>query len=316
MDYYNILGVKDHANSNEIKKAYRSLSFKYHPDKNNGDDEKFKTINEAYEVLSDPIKREKYDQSLNPPIHANNGGNIVEDMLNTFLGMKLGSKSNRSGGPNLGMGMNGGFGVMEMNPEVLNMFMKSVNPNMSEIFEETLQPEDLYCDVSITFTQSYTGCTVPFNVEREVILNKKTFIEKEKIYLSLPPGVDNEEIVTLQGKGNIINKSRGDIKAKIFIHQDTSQYSFERSALDLIYHKTISFKESICGFDFSITHINEKNMKFDSSRGNIIQNGDKKTINGKGFNRNGMTGDLIVVFHVDKPSILNEDQLKMFESVL
>ena len=70
------------------------------------------------------------------------------------------------------------------------------------------------------FTQSYTGYTVPFNVEREVILNKKTFIEKEKIYLTLPPGVDNEEIVTLHEKGNIINKSCGDVKAKIFIHQD------------------------------------------------------------------------------------------------
>ena len=57
-------------------------------------------------------------------------------------------------------------------------------------------------------------------------------------------------------------------------------------------------------------------MKFDSSRGNIIQNGDKKTITGKGFNRNGMTGDLIVIFHVDKPDVLTEDQLKMFESVL
>ena len=56
MDYYNILGVKENANANEIKKAYRSLSFKYHPDKNNGNDERFKTINEAYEVLSDPIK--------------------------------------------------------------------------------------------------------------------------------------------------------------------------------------------------------------------------------------------------------------------
>ena len=316
MDYYNILGVNEHANANEIKKAYRSLSFKYHPDKNNGNDERFKTINEAYEVLSDPIKREKYDMKMNPSLNLN-GSNLVEDMLNTFLGMNLGSKNKRNPS-NLGMGLNGGFGVMEMNPEVMNMFMKSMNPNMnmSEIFEETLQPEDVYCDVSISFTQSYTGCTVPVNVEREVVLNKKTYIEKEKIYLTLPPGVDNEEIVTLQGKGNIINKSCGDVKAKIFIHQDTSQYSFERSALDLIYHKTISFRDSICGFDFSITHINDKIMKFDSSRGNIIQNGDKKTITGKGFNRNGMTGDLIVIFHVDKPGVLTEDQLKMFESVL
>ena len=317
MDYYSILGLNERANGNDIKKAWRSMSFKYHPDKNNGDDEKFKSINEAYEVLSDPIKKEKYDMTINPPPINVNGGNLVEDMLNTFLGMNIGTKPKR-GNANLGMGLNGGFGVMEMNPDVMNMFMKSMNPNMnmSEVFEETIQPEDVYCDVSISFTQSYTGCTVPVNVEREVVLNKKTYVEKEKIYLTLPPGVDNEEIVTIQGKGNIINKSSGDVKAKIYIHQDTSQYSYERSALDLIYHKTISFRDSICGFDFSITHINDKNLKFDSSRGNIIQNGDKKTIQGKGFKRNGMTGDLVVIFHVDKPSGLNEDQLKMFESVL
>ena len=268
MNYYNILGVNENANGNEIKKAYRSMSFKYHPDKNNGNDDKFKTINEAYEVLSDPIKKENYDMKMNPALKISSGGNLVEDMLNTFLGIGVGSKSKRGSPSNLGMGLNGGFGVMEMNPEVMNMFMKSMNPNMnmSEVFEDNLQPEDVYCDVSISFTQSYTGCTVPVNVEREVLLNKKTYIEKEKIYLTLPPGVDNEEIITIQGKGNIINKSSGDVKAKIFIHQDTTQYSFERSALDLIYHKTISFRDSICGFDFSITHINDKILKFDSSR--------------------------------------------------
>jgi DnaJ-class molecular chaperone len=304
MNYYDVLGVDSHASGNEIKKAYRNLSFKYHPDKYNGNDEKFKHINEAYETLSDHSKRDKYDTQMNLNHKlTSNTGNFMEEMLQSFLGI------NKRQIPNPG------FGVMELNPEMINMMMKS-NMDIFSGVEEPQQPDNVICNVSITFTQSYTGCTVPVQVEREIVSNKKTYIETEKIYLTLPAGVDNGEIVTLTGKGNIVNKVSGDVKAKVFIEQDTSQFAFERSALNLIYHKTISFKESICGFEFSITHINDKVMKFDSSRGNIIQNGDKKIISGKGFNRNGMIGDLVVIFHVETPSVLNEEQIKTFESVL
>src|SRR4030043_1635977 len=61
-DYYNILGVSKSASDDEIKKAYRKLAHKYHPDKSGGDEKKFKEINEAYQVLSDKTKRQQYDQ--------------------------------------------------------------------------------------------------------------------------------------------------------------------------------------------------------------------------------------------------------------
>ena len=67
MDYYSILGVEKKSSSAEIKKQYRKLSLQYHPDKNNGDDSKFKEINEAYQTLSDTEKRRIYDLQQNNP---------------------------------------------------------------------------------------------------------------------------------------------------------------------------------------------------------------------------------------------------------
>ena len=83
MDYYNILGVHKTATQDEVKKAYRKLAMKNHPDRNGGDDSKFKQINEAYEVLKDPAKRAQYD---NPPQQTYNTRRTQEDIFADFFG--------------------------------------------------------------------------------------------------------------------------------------------------------------------------------------------------------------------------------------
>ena len=177
--------------------------------------------------------------------------------------------------------------------------------------------EDLYAETIISFKDSFHGCTVPVDIEREVNRNGKIMKEREKVYLTLPPGVDNNEVITVKNKGHVLNNQMGDVKVTVCADSTDTLHNYERNALNLIYHKEITFKESVCGFDFSIEHINGQNMKFDSSRGNIIQNNDSKVIQGKGFERNGMIGDLIIRFHVKSPeSKLTEDQLKLFEDVL
>ena len=91
--------------------------------------------------------------------------------------------------------------------------------------------------------------------------------------------------------------------------------NFERKGLDLIYHKHISFKESILGFEGTIMHLNDVSLKLQSSRGNIIQNNDEKMIKNKGFIRDKDVGNLIIVFKIQVPSKLKEEQLILFEKV-
>jgi curved DNA-binding protein len=91
MDYYNILGVNKTASQDEIKKAYRTLAMQHHPDRNGGDDSMFKKINEAYDTLKDPVKREEYNNPQ-PTVNFNTNNMYsqhgFEDLFNTFFGQK------------------------------------------------------------------------------------------------------------------------------------------------------------------------------------------------------------------------------------
>ena len=336
MDYYDVLGVNKNASMQDIKKAYRKLSFKYHPDKNNGNDsEEFKIISNAYSVLSDSDKKRQYDNSF-VTTNRRGGGNIFDNMFSSFMNMN-------EAYDNLNSIPTNNYKKDNIQDEMLNSMFENLMKNMSgmngkakdpQMFFFTsdnmpgmpgMQPpvqeidtvEDLHCETTITFEQSYTGCTMPILIERENVQKSGKYYEKEKLYVTLPPGVDNGEIITIENKGNINGDKFGNIKVNIIIENDESNYLYDRNGIDLIYHKEITFKESICGFDFVLEHIDGNKLKFDSSRGNIIQNYDRKVIKEKGFNRNETTGNLVIIFHVKHPETkLTEEKLKLFDEQL
>ena len=282
MDYYSILGVSKQFSQEELKKKYRSLCYKYHPDRNtNQNTDTMKSINEAYETLSDPEKKNMYDMQNSDPI-----GMIFE---NLFQGQPKQKKSN----------------------PIENLFTNE-NTNIFESFIPQ-KVEDLETKIELSFMESYTGLELPISIKREIINGKKISYENEKIYINIEEGIDDGEIILLENKGNYKNGNYSNLKVLIRV---LNHSSFERKGLDIIVNKEISFKDSICGFEGDIDYINNLKLKLKSSRGNIILNNDEKIIINKGIKRKNKIGNLIVKFKVKHNKPLTEEQLKLFDEIL
>jgi DnaJ-class molecular chaperone len=284
---YSILGVPMHAKQNDIKKAYRTLSYQFHPDKNTGDaekTEKYKQINEAYDVLKDNHKRKQYDYQ----ILLDSGGMTPMGDIGNILG-------------DLFNGMNSSN---TMNEFMFMPFTQGMN------FSHTSTMEDLHQTQEITLLQAYEGICVPINIKRQVIQNTEVFEETELIYVDIPKGVDHNEIITIDKKGNkYINK---DTNLKLHIHI-VPHATFKRDGLNLIYTHRLTFKESFLGFSFEFEHLNKKNIKLTNPKGRVILNKMEKSIDKLGFMRDEKVGNLILRFQVNTPEELNETQIKAIE---
>jgi DnaJ-class molecular chaperone len=190
------------------------------------------------------------------------------------------------------------------------MNINQMNMNQMNMNQMNIEPLDKV--VEVTFEQSFKGANIPILIEREFRKANTCFKEQEKIYIVIPPGIDDGEIIEIQDKGNGHFDRRGSLRLHIkIIHHDI----FQRKGLNLIYNHTISFKESICGFEYLLHYIDSSPLKLKSSKGNIIQNGDEKSVKGKGFNRDGQTGDLIIHFKVTSQE-LTDEQISLFEKEL
>lgn len=302
MDYYNTLGLKKECSEDDIKKAYRSLSFKYHPDRNKDADagDKIRHINDAYETLGDKQRRAHYDMEQS-------GENPLDNIINELF--------RHQGG-----GGRGGGGIHQLFKQ--NMMFHGANQpafevmfsnEMPQFFKEPKAPPPiLEKNINITFEESYKGTNLPFVIEREIKEGNLTYQEQEKVYVSIPQGIDDGEIMHIQEKGHIYNSVKGDIKLHLHV---IPHVKFDRRGLNIIYKQTLTFKESICGFESILSHLDGANMRLLSSRGNIIQNGDERVLKGKGFSRNNQIGDLIIVFKVISPPDLTEEQIKLCETI-
>ena len=292
MDFYDVLGVNENASDSDIKQAYRALSFKYHPDRNSSSEagEKMRDINEAYETLIDRSKRKQYDSR---------GSHPLENILNELFKGQSQKKDPFEMMFNQSMGQGMGFEPV---------FARVSHP--MPFFEK---PPVLEKKVEINFEESYNGVQMPIKIEREIKNGKMSYHEEEKMYIAIPAGIDDGEIIEIEEKGHIYNDMKGSIKLHIKV---ASNNTYDRKGLNLIYTQTVSFKESICGFAYMMQHIDGSKLNLKSSRGNVIQNGDEKNIKGRGFTRDNQVGDLIIKFRVTPPKLLTESQLVLFDSEL
>jgi DnaJ family protein A protein 2 len=262
---------------------------KLHPDKQGGNADEFKKINEAYMVLSDPDKRKEYDNTLKPKAQQFNPQSNVGDMFNMMFN-------------------NEGFS------NFIRVNLEKVAKNMS-----LKKPVPIISTIELTFQQSYDGYNYPLHVERFLVANPDTpeqkTHEKETIYITVPAGIDDNEIIVIENKGNVVGENVGDIKCCIKINNDSG---YVRQGMDLRYKRELSLKEALCGFSFPIHHLDGKTYNINNTMGRIISPGMKQIIPKLGMKRGepAIYGNLIIDFEIRFPDSLTQEQRETLSNTL
>lgn len=334
---YDLLGISPSANEQEIKKGYRKAALKYHPDKPTGDTEKFKEISEAFEILSDPQKREVYDQygleaaRNGGPAFGGAGGfpgggfssaggahafsnydafNIFSQFFggsspfgaadDGFSYSSFGGMPGGMGGMHGGMGggMHGGMGGgMGGMGGMPGGFRSASSPQP----EEEVVPVNL----SVSLEDLYTGKKKTFMIGRK---GPNGAPEKTQVDIQLKPGWKAGTKITYKNYGDY-NPATGRRKTLQFIIQEKKHPFFTRDGNDLIYTLPLTFKESLLGFNKTIQTIDGRTLPV--SRIQPIQPSEKSTYPGQGMpipKTPGQRGDMIVNYKVDYPISLTDKQ--------
>ena len=344
-NYYSILEIDKNASPEEIKKKFRKLSLKYHPDKG-GDINKFHKLQEAYSTLSDPQKRKMYDligSSSSPFNFANVGagggggftrvhinpdnihqmfGNINEDDIQNIIGSIL-------GGNNKG-GVGGLFNMMFTKPQKQRQSPQGIPSFISQILKQTHnarekenvveKPSNINIDISISLNDAYSGLSYPLEIKREIKKNNgSTEYEKETIYVEIQKGIDSGEIITIENKGNCVEHPLynedmiySNVKVTVNVNNETI---FKRMGMDLIYMRDISLKEALTGFQFAITHLNGKNLLLSRNK-EIVKPNMRTMLKGYGMERGEKKGNLIIHFNIIFPDTLSDEIIDFLKEKL
>ena len=302
--HYEVLGIDANADETEIKKAYRSLSFKHHPDRSQDPDSSniMQRINEAYEVLREPQSRQQYDAELNGhhmhanPFMGNMGGINIFDMLFSQMA--------------------GGMGGI--NIEIMH------NGNGTTFIRRHIgKPETIVKNISITLEQSYTGFVATVEIDRWNMRQQDglKINEIELIQVKIPAGVETGQSILLEGIGNSVegnegnegNSVKGDVKVCVSVQ---SHATFIRQGSDICFKKSMSLKEALCGTQFQFEHLNGKMLTLNVTNA-IIFPGGKKVFAGMGMPKmDGTVGNLVLEFDVQFPTSLTQEQKDVLSNVL
>jgi molecular chaperone DnaJ len=346
-DYYDVLGVSREANTNEIKKAYRQLAMKYHPDRNEGNpeaEEKFKEASEAYSVLADAEKRRIYDQygfeGLKSAGRGFADGSFFsdsifadfEDILGSFFGFSTGRGRGRGRGGRRGRDL--GMDVNITMEEAYNGVEKELEvkreigcPICDGSGSEPGRPIETcrQCGgsgkthVSRGFFSIASTCPVCNGAGRIIqypckkCSGRGRSYETRKLKVNLPAGIDagNRLRMTGEGEGGYNGGRPGDLYININVEEDDH---FKRDGNDLIYNLDITFAQAALGDEVKIDafHGSEKiKIHPESQSGKIIR------IKGKGFkNVSGWgKGDFLVILNVITPTRLTRREKELFREL-
>ncbi|MBE0648871.1 MAG: J domain-containing protein [Bacteroidales bacterium] len=301
-DYYKILGVSKTATQDEIKKSYRKLAVKYHPDKNQGNkesEERFKEIGEAYEVLKDPEKRKKYDKlGVNWKQHEQGGGDGGFDYAQ--WAQQQGSRRQRSQQQQSSSGFDGGDFS-----DFFNTFFSGGYGGGAQYTNARDIPrkgEDFQADLTITLADAYHGT--------EAMLS----LDGESIKATIPAGVRNEQVLRIRGKGGKGSGGReaGHLYMKVTIKPDST---FERKGNDLHCDAHVPLYSAVLGGKIPVSTL-KGTVHITIPKGS--QNGKILRLKGMGmplFGKKQEFGDLYAKIIIDLPQNLTEEELSLFQQL-
>ncbi len=298
IDYYKLLKLDRSATKADIKKAYRKLARKYHPDLNPNDkaaQARFQQINEAHEVLSDPEKRKKYDEYGKDWQHAEQ--------------FEQAKKQRAASG-----GFGGGFGGGEQSYSYSGNFD---DDTFSDFFEQMFggraraegahrgrhfKGQDFNAELQLRLSEVYES-------------RKHTLtVNGKNIRLTIPAGVENGQTIKIKGHGGpgIQGGPKGDLYITFNILNDTN---FRREKEHLYSSEEISLSTAALGGGIRVKTFNGE-VKLKVKPG--TQNGTKVKLKGKGFPKyktEGQFGDLIVTYNIQIPKVLSEKQKELFQEL-
>ncbi|XP_019935083.1 dnaJ homolog subfamily A member 4 [Paralichthys olivaceus] len=322
--FYDVLGVSPKASADEIKKSYRKLALKYHPDKNPSEGERFKHISQAYEVLSDPKKRDLYDRGGEQAIKEGGmgGGTSPMDIFDMFFGGGGRMQRERKGKNvvhqlsvtleelylgstrKLGLqknvicekcdGYGGKKGTLE---KCSNCKGRGVQIKVQQIGPGMIQQIQSMCSDCQGQGEKFNSKDRCKNCNGQKVERKKKILE-----VHIDKGMKDGQRMTFQGEGD---QEPGLEPGDVIIVLDQKEHSvFQRQEEDLTMKMTIKLVEALCGFKNTIQTLDNRTLVISSEPGDVIKHNDIKCVPNEGmpiykdpFER----GKLIIQFQVEFP---------------
>ncbi|XP_031259582.1 chaperone protein dnaJ A6-like [Pistacia vera] len=347
--YYEVLGVSKSASQDELKKAYRKAAIKNHPDKG-GDPEKFKELAQAYEVLSDPEKREIYDQYGEDALKEGMGGagpsHNPFDIFESFFG-----------GGAFGGGGSSRVRRQKHGEDVVHTLKCSLEELYNGATKKLSLSRNILCpkckgkgsksgasgkcygcqgtgmkittrQIGLGMIQQMQHVCPECRGSGEVISERdkcqqckgsKVSQEKKVLEVNVEKGMQHGQKIVFEGQADEAPDTiTGDI---VFVVQQKEHPKFKRKFDDLYVEHTLSLTEALCGFQFALIHLDGRQLLIKSNPGEIIKPGQYKAINDEGMphhQRPFMKGRLYIHFNVEFPEsgILSPDQCRTLETIL
>lgn len=343
-DYYDILGVGKTATEDEIKSAYRKLAKKYHPDLNPNDKqaaEKFKECSEAYEVLSDKTKRERFDRGesvdgsgFNP---FSGGGGFssggFEDIFDIFSSFMGGGRAQESSGVGTDITQNISLSFMEAalgcDKEIVFSRLEQCQTckGSGAKNEASVKTCDkckgsgkvTYTTNSIFGRQMSVGTCDKCRGRGKIVLENcpdcsgKGLVSKKKTFtVTIPGGVENGSVLTIQNEGNASRNYGGRNGSLMLLVKVESSEVFKRDDLNLYVEVPISYFAAVYGGEVEIPTLTGVSIHKIAEG---TPNGEQVRFRGKGIrNSRGRVGDLIVTFVVEVPKFTKRNQKSDLEN--